>query len=168
MKQVIAFLSVLCAVLVLCAWLMAADSMRMSSLLQSSTRQIRQLQLRIEKDEQALEESKKQSLEDAEKLKKLTEERDEIQAALTAENKLQLAELSALTADYQSLAIACMELETKLAHSEDDSALAAASFDQQRAEDARRIAELETALTEALHVPQPTPFIPPRYLLPLN
>lgn len=178
MKQVIAFLSVLAAVLVLCAWLMAADSIRMSSLVKNSTRQIRQLQSRIEKDEKVLEENKKQSLADAEKLKKMTAERDELQMRLTAadenlnrqtaQNKLHLAELAALSADYQTLAIACVELETKLAHSADDNALAAASFDQQRAEDAKKIAELERALAEALHAPQLTPFIPIRYRLPMN
>ena len=178
MKQVIAFLSVLTAVLVLCAWLMAADSIRMSELVKTGTRQIRQLQSRIEKDEQVLEENKKQSLANAKELKKMTAERDELQAQLassdeklneqTAENKLHLAELAALTADYQSLAIACMELETKLAHSADDSPLAAASFDQQRAEDAQKIAELESALAEALNAPRPTPFVPVRYLLPIN
>ena len=178
MKQVIAFLSVLAAVLVLCAWLMAADSIRMSALVKTGTRQIRQLQSRIEQDEKALEENKKQSLANAEKLKKMTAERNELQLKLTAadeslnrqtaQNKLHLAELAALSADYQTLAIACVELETKLAHSADENALAAASFDRERAEDAKRIAELENALTEALNAPQPTPFIPIRYLLPMN
>ena len=178
MKQVIAFLSVLAAVLVLCTWLMAADSIRMSELVKTSTRQIRRLESRIENDEKALEENKKQNLANTEKLKKITAERDQLQAQLmtsdenlnrqAAESKLHLAELAALTADYQSLAIACMELETRLALSEDDQALAAASFDQQRAEDAQRIAELENALAEALNTPHPAPFVPIRYLLPMN
>lgn len=173
MKQTIAILSALTALLLLATGFIVVANYDLGQTLQTRERELHTIRCELEQQTQELNRRTQEKAASAETLRKVMQECDELNRQLDAallasqeatsaveqqirKNEKQLQELQFLSSEYEDLSQTCDALEAQVAQLSQEAVQSAMRQETQSMADAKRIAELEAALQSAL-APTPVP-----------
>ena len=173
MKQTIAILSALTALLLLATGFIVVANYDLGQTLQTRERELHKIRRELEQQTQELNRRTQEKAASAETLRKAMQECDELNRQLDAallasqeatsaveqqirKNEKQLQELQFLSSEYEDLSQTCDALEAQVAQLSQEAVQSAMRQEAQSMADAKRIAELEAALQSAL-APTPAP-----------
>ena len=167
MKQTIAILSALTAVLLLLTGFIVVSNLDLNRTLLEKQTELRSADKTVEKLKKEIEQSTAVQEAASEAMRKVMAERDALSLQLNEavlasqqaneavdqqilQNQKQLRELEALAAEYEDLSDACDSLEARIISLSEEAVQAAMTREAQSLEAAQRIAELEAELEQAL------------------